>query len=71
MMKTKANGPSDCLVTEMLRELSMEPMYEITCWFEKYSGRKCRAPAAWKILRLVFLTKPDAKPERGLWVSGH
>ena len=29
----------------------------------KYSEEKCRAPAAWEILRLVFLKKLDAKLE--------
>ena len=30
MMKNKANGPADCLVTEMLQCLSIETVYEVT-----------------------------------------
>ena len=33
MMQKKVNGPSDCSVTEMLQELPMESVYEITHWF--------------------------------------
>ena len=35
MMKNKANGTGNCLVTEILRELPMETVFEITHWFEK------------------------------------
>ena len=52
MMKNKANGPVDCLVTEMLQCLPMETVYEVTHWFEK------------RFNRLVFLKKPDAKLEK-------
>ena len=61
MMKTKANCPSDCLMTEMLKEHPMESVHEITHWFGE-----CRTPAPWEILRLVFLKKPDAKQEKGI-----
>ena len=33
-MKHKANG-RDCFLTEMVRELLMKSVYEITHWFEK------------------------------------
>ena len=66
MMKNKANGTSDCWVTEMLRELPMESLHEITNWFDKRSRGECRAPATWKVSRLVFLQMPDAKKEKGL-----
>ena len=35
-------------------------------WFDKRFKGECRAPEAWEVLRLVFLTKPDAKLEKGL-----
>ena len=66
MRKNKANGPADCLVTAMLQCLPMETMYEVAHWFEKRFRGECRAPEAWKVLRLVFLKKPDAKLEKGL-----
>ena len=59
MMKIKANCPSDCLVTEMLPEFSMEAWFEIT-----HVGLG-KDSAAWTILRLVFLKKLDAKLEEG------
>ena len=64
-MKNKANGPADCLVTEMLQCLPTETVYEVAHWFEKRFKGDCRAPEAWTILRLVFLKKPDAKLEKG------
>ena len=34
--------------------------------FQKRFQGDCRAPEAWRILRLVFLKKPDARLEKGL-----
>ena len=65
-MKNRANGPDDCLVTEMLQCLTTETVYEVAHWFDKRFKGECRAPEAWKILRLVFLKKPDAKLENAL-----
>ena len=62
MMKSKANGPADCLVTEMLQVLPMETVYEVTHWFRG----ECRAPGAWKILRLVFFSRTLTPVEKGL-----
>ena len=66
MLRNKANGPADCLVTEMLQCLPTETMYEVAHWFDKRFHGECRAPEAWTVLRLVFLGKPDAKLEKGL-----
>ena len=66
MMKNQTNGPGDCLVSEMVRELPMETVGEIPLWFGKRFRGECRTPAAWKILRLVFLKKPDAEREKGI-----
>ena len=65
MLRNKANGPADCLVTEMLLCLPTETVYEVAHWFERFRG-ECRAPEAWKVLRLVFLKKTDAKLGKGL-----
>ena len=56
MMKNKANGPADCLVTEMLQCLPMD---------KQFKG-ECRVPEAWKGLRLACIKKSDAKFEKGL-----
>ena len=63
MMKNKANRAADCLVTEMLQCLQTETVYEVACWFDK---RLKGGTEAWKILRLVFLKKPDSKLEKAL-----
>ena len=35
MLWNKANGPADCLVTEMLQCLPTETVYEVAHWFDK------------------------------------
>ena len=42
------------LVTELLPCLPMETENEVTHWVEKRFKGECRAPGAWKILRLAF-----------------
>ena len=64
MMKNKANGPADCLVSDMLQELPVDTVFEITHQFGKRFTGECRALAAWKILLSVFLQKLDAKSEK-------
>ena len=44
----------------------METLCEITNQFEKRFRGECRASAAWKILRQVFLKKPHARLEEVL-----
>ena len=66
MQSGKSNGPADCLVVEMLNRLPTEVVYEITHWFQRRFLGISKAPEAWRILRLVFLKKPDAKLEKGL-----
>ena len=68
MHRNKANGPADCRVTEMLQCLSTETVYEVAHWFDKRFRGECRAPEAWKVVRLVFLIKKKlgAKLEKGL-----
>ena len=66
MLRNKANGPADCLVTEMLQCPPTGTVYEVKHWVDKRFKGECRASEAWKTLRLVFLKKPDAKLEKGL-----
>ena len=40
-MRNEANGPADCLVTEMLRCLLTETVNEVACWFEKRLKGEC------------------------------
>ena len=41
-------------------------VYEVTQWVEKRFRGECRAPETWKILRHVFLRKPDTKLKKVL-----
>ena len=34
MLRNKANGPADCLATDMLQSLPTETVYEVTHWFD-------------------------------------
>ena len=69
MLRNKANRPAHCLVTEMLQCLPTETVCEVAHWSDKRFKGECRAPEAWKVLRLVFRKKPDAKLEKGpSWV---
>ena len=65
ILRNKANGPADCLVTEMLQCLPTERVYEVAHWFDKRFRGECRALEAWKVLRLVIFKEPDAKLEMG------
>ena len=52
MLRGKSNGPADCLVVEMLGRLPTEVIFKVTHWFQKRFQGGCRAPEAWRILRL-------------------
>ena len=65
ILQNKANGPADCLVTEMLPCSPTKTLYEAAHGFDKRFRGECRALEVWKVLRLVFLEKTDAKLEKG------
>ena len=64
--QARGGGEGRCLVTEMLQCFPTETVYEVSHWFDKRFKGESLAPEAWKILRLVFLKKPDARLERDL-----
>ena len=66
MLHGKSNGPADFLVVEMLSRLPTEVIHVVTHRFPKRFQEDCRAPEARRILRLVFLNKPDARLEKEL-----
>ena len=67
MMKNKANGPAECLVTKMLQCLSMETVYEVAHWFEKRFKGECRVPKAWTLVRRVFSKARCPIRKRATW----
>ena len=46
MMKNKANGQRDSLVTELMPNLPMKAVYEVAHWFAKRFNGECLAPVA-------------------------
>ena len=58
MKKNKANGPGDCLVTEILRELPRETVHEITHWFGKDSEGNVELQQRGTFNALFVLKKP-------------
>ena len=53
MLENKANGPANCLVTEMLECLPSETVCAVAHWFDKWLKGEC--PDAWKVLLLELL----------------
>ena len=66
MSENKVNGLEDTVVGEMIKQLPKEKIYTITkCFQERFMGLT-EAPSSWKIVKLVFLRKPDAEPKKGI-----
>ena len=66
MSENKGNGPEDAVVSEMIKQLPLEKIYTVTkCFQERFMGQM-EAPSSWKIVKLVFLRKPDAEPKKGI-----
>ena len=53
MSENKVNGPEDAVVSEMNMLLT-------------FLVGQMEAPSSWKIVKLVFLRKPDAEPKKGI-----
>ena len=64
MSENKVNGPEDAVVSEMIKQLALEKIYTITKCFQECFMDQMEAPSSWKILKLVFLRKPDAEPKK-------
>ena len=59
-------GPVDAIVSEMIKRLPMEKIYTVTrCLQERFMGMM-ESPSSWKVVKLVFLRKPDAEPTKGI-----
>ena len=64
MAENNVNGPSDSVLSEMIKQLAQEKIYETTrCLQERFLEQK-NAPDSWRTVRLVFLPKPDAAPKK-------
>ena len=66
LSENKVNGPEDAIVSEMIKRLPMEKIYTITrCVQERFMGMM-ESSSSWKMVKLVFLRKPDAAPTKGI-----
>ena len=61
MSDNKVNGPEDTVVSEMIKQLLLEKIYTITKFFQERFMGQMEAPSSWKVVKLVFLRKPDAE----------
>ena len=62
----KVNGPEDAIVSEMIKKLLMQKKYTFArCFHERFMGLM-ESRSSWKIVKLVFLRKPDAAPKKGI-----
>ena len=62
MSEHKVNGPEDDVESEMIKQLKLEKICIITRCFQERFMVQMEAPSSWKIVKLVFLRKPDAGP---------
>ena len=66
MCDNKVNGPQNAVVSEMIKHLLLEKICIITRCFQERCMGQMEAPSSWKIVKLVFLRKPDAEPKKGI-----
>ena len=58
-------GLKDAVVSEMIKQVPLKKIYTLTkCFHERFMGLM-EGPRSWKIVKLVFLRKPDAEPKKG------
>ena len=58
LSENKVQGPQDAIVSEMTKRLPMEKILHFHGMME--------SPGSWKVVKLVFLRKPDAAPTKGI-----
>ena len=64
--ENRVNGPEDAAVSEMIKQLPQEKIYIITKFFQERFMGQTEAPSSWKIVKRVFLRKPDTEPTKGI-----
>ena len=66
MSDNEVNEPEDAIVSGMIKQLPLEKIYIITMCFPEHFMDQMESPSSWKIVKLVFLRKPDAEPKKGM-----
>ena len=66
MLDNIGNGSEDAIVSEMIQQLPQENIHAITrCFRNRFIGLD-DAPSSRRIVKLIFLRKPDAAPKKGI-----
>ena len=66
MSNNKVNGLEDAIVSEWIKHLPLGTICTtIKCFQERFMGQT-ESPNSWKIVKPVFLRKPDAEPKKGI-----
>ena len=66
MLENMAMGQKMPIVSEMIQQLPQENIYAITrCFRDRFLGLE-DAPSSRRIVKLIFLRKPDAAPKKGI-----
>ena len=61
MSENKVNGPDDAKVSDMIKQLTLKKVYIVPRCVQKRFMGQMEAPSSWKIVKLVFLRKPDTE----------
>ena len=64
MSENKVNGPEDAVVKEIIKKLHLENVNTTTKYSKERFTGKMEPPSSWKIVKLVFLRKPDAETKK-------
>ena len=60
----KVNGPEDAIMSEMIKKLPMEKICTVARCFQGRFMDQMEPQSSWKVVKLVFLRKPDAAPTK-------
>ena len=70
MSEIEVNGFEDAVASEMMKQLPLEKICNVTRCFQECFVRQMEAPISWKIVKLVFFRKKGAEPRKGSEASG-
>ena len=64
MAEERVNDPEDSIVSEMIKQLPQDKLYEMTkCFQDSFMGLE-DAPSSWVIAKMVFPRKVDAEHQK-------
>ena len=60
----KVYGPEEAVVSEMIEQLALEKIFIVMRCFSRAVSRVRWRPSSWKIVKVIFLRKPDAESKK-------